>query len=76
MLSQKQSKLVRSLQQLATTSTLAQQHSCAVVMGGKVMAVGVNNERNCIKDGTLSQHAERCVLRRCCLLRERREEEA
>lgn len=71
MLSRKQSQLLRKLQDLALTSDMGQKHSSAVVMGRKVVAMGVNNDRNCYKTGTLSQHAERSVLQKCCILRER-----
>jgi len=68
MLSQKHSKIIRYLGDLATTSTLSLKHSCAVMIGGKIMAVGVNSHKSCLKDGTLSQHAERGVLKQCCIL--------
>ena len=54
MLSRKQSQLLSRSIDLASTSDMAQKHSSALLMGGKVVAMGVNNNRNCYKTGTLS----------------------
>jgi alpha-tubulin suppressor-like RCC1 family protein len=62
-ISNKQNNLIARLMSLAETSALGHKHSAALVSGGKVIAVGVNNVKNCWRLGTLSEHAERAVCR-------------
>jgi hypothetical protein len=50
----------------AEGSPCGQQHAAAMVCGRKVLFMGTNTDKNCVRTGTPCQHAERKVAQRSC----------
>ena len=73
-ISNRRQRLLNILKDLASTSELNMKHSAAVLSGGKILSMGVNNQNNKIsRFGVPCQHAEMSALWRCFLSRNHKE---
>jgi hypothetical protein len=73
-ISNRRQRLLSILKDLASTSELNMKHSAAVLSGGKILSMGVNNQNNKIsRFGVPCQHAEMSALWRCFLSRNHKE---